>query len=64
MLMAKDGEQSYLIVVDHHGDRAKVSRIIGQAATPHLHGMYVDITEASGSFGMQATKNRKPFFIK
>jgi len=62
MLMKKEGEQSYLIVVDHRGDRAKVSNTIGQAATPHLNGMFLDIVEAGGAFGMSATENRSPFF--
>ncbi len=63
LLMSKDGEQSYLIVVDFTGDRRTVSDTIGRAALPHLKsGFYVDIVPASEDFGAGAVKNHKPFY--
>lgn len=62
LLMQKDDEQSYLIVIDFKGDRSKVSNTIGQAAMPFLKDMFVDIVPADSEFGKDAIKNRKPFY--
>lgn len=63
LLMSKEGEQSFLIVIEHTGDRATVSRAVGTAAMPHLpKGMFVDIVTTEQDFGKNAVKNHKPFF--
>lgn len=63
MLMHKDGEESYLVVLEHTGDRNAVSQAVGQTASPHLKaGMFVDIVMADDSFGQNAIKDRKPFY--
>lgn len=61
-LMVKEGEQSYLLVVDHKGDRSRVNDAIAQAAMPHLDHMFLDIVDADSDFGKSVAGGRKPFF--
>ena len=62
-LMVKDGEQSYLIVLEHTGSRETVSQAVGQAASPHLgNGIIVDIVTTEENFGVNAVKNVAPFY--
>lgn len=61
-LMVKEGEQSYLLVVDHKGDRSQVNNAIAQATMPHLDRMFLDIVDADSDFGKSAIGSRKPFF--
>ena len=56
-LMIKDGEQSYLLIVDHNGDEETVFRGIAQAAVPHIHnGMYLDMLGYNSESGRSAAK--------
>lgn len=63
-LMIKDGEQSYLLVVDFTGDRGTVFGGIAQAARPFLNGMYIDMVPLDDDFGQQAVDGVVPFFMK
>lgn len=56
-LMIKGGEKSYLIIIEHSGNQSHISQLVGQAAIPHLKGMYVDITTYDGDFGKNAVKD-------
>lgn len=63
MLMMRDNEQSYLIVLEHSGDRGAVSQAVGSTASPNLpKGMFVDIVTTDQDFGRDAVRNRKPFY--
>jgi len=63
MHMTKDGEQSYLIVVEHSGEQAEIIQAIGQTAAQYLSpGMFVDIVTTEQDFGKDAVKGRSPFF--
>lgn len=42
----RDGEGSYLLLLDHTGDRALLSQKIGAIVTPYSRGHYVDIVES------------------
>jgi len=63
-LMIKDGEQSYLLVVDFTGDRGTVFGGIAQAARPFLNGMYIDMVPLDDDFGQQAVNGVEPLFVK
>ena len=65
LFMQKDGEQSFLIVVDFQGDHRKIFDAIGQAATSHLKpGQFIDMVPFGDGFGRNAVKNHKPFYKK
>ena len=54
-VLKKDGEQSYLAVVDVRGDPDAVFRGIGNAAGPFLDkGMYIDMVPYAVPFGKRA----------
>lgn len=61
-LMVKEGQQSYLIVVDFTGDRGQVFSGIAAAAKPHQGTMPIDMIELGCEFGMGATKDIEPFY--
>ena len=61
-LMIKDGEQSYLIVVDFSGDRRVLFDGIANVAKNHLNGMFVDFVPYDSEFGRNATNNVEPFY--
>jgi hypothetical protein len=65
MLMVKDKEQSFLIVVDFSGDRKKVFDGIATAASPHLKpGQLIDMVLASDRFGQDAIRDKNPFYTR
>ena len=62
-LMVKDSEQSFLIVLEHTGDKGAISQMVGKAASPHLgKGMFVDIVTTDQEFGANAVKDIIPFY--
>ena len=61
-LMEKDGEQSYLVIVDFTGDRREVFDGIGKAAWNHLNGMFIDLVPLDTDFGQQAAAGVEPFY--
>ena len=61
-LMTKDGEQSWLVVVDFTGDRRETFDGIGKAAWDHLNGMYIDLVPLDTNFGQQAAMGVEPFY--
>jgi hypothetical protein len=63
-LMIKEGEQSYLIIVDFVGDRRKIFDGIGSVAIRYLNGMFIDLIPYDSDFGRKASNNIKPFYIK
>lgn len=63
LLMIKDEEQSFLIILDHTGDRDDISQKVGNAAVPHLpDGKYVDIVTTEQDFGANAVQGKEPFY--
>ena len=63
-LMIRDGEQSYLMVVDHTGDPDAVFKGIADAAVPHIHnGMYLDMLEYDSPTGKSAARGN-PIYRK
>lgn len=63
-LMVKDGEQSYLVVVDFTGDRRALFDGIAKVAMPHLNGMFIDLVPMNSDFGLNATRSVEPFYKK
>ncbi|MFD1179456.1 enhanced serine sensitivity protein SseB [Paenibacillus puldeungensis] len=61
-LMIKDGEQSYLIIVDFEGNPDEVFAGISRAATPHLNGMILNMMEMDG--WENEVKELIPFYKK
>jgi len=61
-LMVKEGEQSYLIIIDFEGDRRKTFDGIANAAMSYLNGMFIDLVPYDSDFGRSATKNIEPFY--
>jgi SseB protein. len=63
LLMVRDEEESFLIVLDHTGDGNEISNAIGNAAVPYLQDkMYLDITTIEQDFGANAVKDKTPFY--
>ena len=60
-LMMKDGEQSYLVIVDFKGDQNMVFAGIADAARPYLNGMYIDMVPYADRFGQKAATGQ-PFY--
>lgn len=63
LLMKRNEEESFLLILAHKGDQKKVVDFAGQAAHPHLpSGMYIDIVTTDEDFGKQAIQDYKPFY--
>lgn len=63
-LMIKEGEQSYLLIVDHSGNADEIFKGIADAAVPHIHnGMYVDMLGYDNQSGRNAARG-EPFYRK
>ena len=63
-LMVKDGEQSFLLIVDSIGDEQTIYNGIAQAGQQYLPaGMYIDIISYEEPFGKNAATG-KPFYKK
>lgn len=61
-LMIKEGEQSYLVIVDFEGDRRETFDGIANAAMSHLNGMFIDLIPYNSDFGRSAAQNVEPFY--
>lgn len=61
-LMIKDGEQSYLVIVDFAGDRTVLFDGIANAAMSYLNGMFIDLVPYDSDFGQNAAKSIEPFY--
>ncbi|MNN69835.1 hypothetical protein D3C81_1856530 [compost metagenome] len=61
-LMAKDNEQSYLLIVDFEGNKDEIFRGIAETATPHLNGMPLDMVSMDG--WANEVKELDPFYKK
>jgi len=61
-LMVKEGERSYLLVVDHTGRHEEVFPRLAQAAQPYLEGTPIDLTPWSEGFGHSAVRDVEPFY--
>ena len=58
-------EESYLLIVDHDGDRRELFDSIGEAAKPHLGiGEYLDILPATEQVVLSVIQNVPPFYTK
>jgi hypothetical protein len=63
LLMQREGEQSFLIVVDFNGDKQKIFDAIGKSAASNLKpNQFVDMVSFKDDFGSNAVKNYKPFY--
>lgn len=63
-LMIKEGEQSYLIIVDFTGDKREIFDGIANTAMSYLNGMFIDLVPYDSDFGRNATRNVEPFYKK
>ncbi|MTR32547.1 hypothetical protein GMD62_09325 [Pseudoflavonifractor sp. BIOML-A14] len=64
-LMLKEGQQSYLMIVEcEGGDLRAIFNGIGQAAVAHLNGLSLDLTPMEGDFAHGAVKDVEPFFTR
>lgn len=63
-LMVKEGEQSYLVIVDFTGDRREIFNGIADAAKSYLKGMFIDLVPYDSDFGRNASKDIEPFYKK
>ena len=63
-LMEKEGEKSYLLIVDFDGDRQKIFSGIADAAVPHIrNGLPLDMIPYDDGFGRRASSG-EPFYRK
>lgn len=61
-LMIKEGEKSYLLIIDFDGDRKATFEKIAKAGQPYLPaGMFIDMIPYTDDFGRKAAYN-KPFY--
>jgi len=61
-LMVKEGEQSYLVIIDFTGDKREVFDRVAKVAMSYLNGMFIDMVPFDSEFGRNATKNIEPFY--
>lgn len=61
--MVKGEEQSYLLIVDFEGSQEELFRGIAQAATPHLNGSLLDITDSDG-WAAEHVRDTEPLYKK
>lgn len=62
-LMEKEGEFSFLLVVDFSGEKEVVFNGIADVARAHLpQGMYIDMVSLADDFGRRATEDIEPFY--
>ena len=64
MLMYKERQESYLLVIDSMGNEKESIEFIGKKVTPHLNGKYIDMFSYKDSFGKDVVKDKKPFYEK
>ena len=63
--MVKDGEESYLMIVDFEGvARKDLFEGIAEAAAPHLKEKILDLVPYSENFGRDAARKVTPFYTK
>ena len=64
-LMMKEGEKSFLIVVDAQGDPRRFFQNIANEAVPYLpKGMFIDMVPANEGFGKEVSADAEPFYRK
>ncbi len=61
-LMIKDGEESYLVIVDFKGEQRELFDGIGSTAKQYLSGKFIDMIPYDSDFGREASKDVKPFY--
>ena len=62
LMIKDDGERSWLLIVDHRGERKPLFDALGEAAKGHLKdGMYLDMISHSDPFGKKAAEG-DPFY--
>lgn len=64
MSRADQPQSSYLIVVDHSGDRDQVLSTIADAARPHLKNRQVSMVPFESNLGQAAAADTQPFFAR
>lgn len=63
--MIRDGEESYLLIVDFDGiDRKQLFEGIAEAASPYLKDKLLDMVPYTEAFGQQAAQKVHPFYSK
>ena len=61
----RDGEESYLMIVDFEGvARKDLFEGIAEAAAPHLKEKILDLVPYSENFGRDAARKVTPFYTK
>lgn len=61
-LMEREGELSYLVVVDFQGERSAVFDALAGVARPYLSGLNLDMVPLTENFGQQAVVGVEPFY--
>ena len=61
-LMQKDGEFSYLVIVENQGGGKPPYDQLAERARPYLNGMYVDMVPYGDGFGRDAAEGVEPFY--
>jgi len=60
--MVRNGEQSYLLVLDSDEKPEMIYPKIGDVCKPYLNGIFVDMIPLTSSLGISATENQQPFY--
>lgn len=60
--MEREGDRSYLLIVDSQGDADAAIEEMAAAAVPHLKGRYIDMIPLSSEFIKNAVENAEPFY--
>lgn len=65
LLMLREKEKSWLLVVDFDGNKDEIFSKIAEVSRNHLENdMYLDMISYDDEFSKNAVKNRKPFYTK
>lgn len=60
--MVRNGEQSYLLVLDSDEKPEIIYPQIGDVCKPYLNGEFVDMIPLNSSLGLSATEEQQPFY--
>ncbi|MBQ7971902.1 MAG: enhanced serine sensitivity protein SseB [Lachnospiraceae bacterium] len=61
-LMCQGERESFLIILDHKGDKKALYEAVAAAAKPFLGGKILDIIDTENPMGLKVTENAKPFY--
>lgn len=63
-LLTRNNEQSYLLITEFNGSKDETFSKISEVVRPYLKDVFLDQLDFNTKFGMEVTKDIKPFYKK